>query len=153
MTRTFKEPLDNVFDVESDIPEIRPEDTINGMVPTDDYGMMTVAETNPGGHQDDLEDLEISSKIDSVYDKAIDAFDEQSAYIQVIEPRYAARNAEVAAGFLKIALDAVATRANVKRDKKKNAQFIPFNNTGSGNQNVIVADRNELLKMMNKKND
>jgi hypothetical protein len=143
----FKDPLESVFDVES--TEILPEDTMHGMVPKDDYMMTTTQAINPEGHQDDSEDKEISTKIDDVYDKAIGAFEEQTAYIQVIEPRYAARNAEVAAQYLKIALDAAVTRANVKRDKRKSAGFIPFANTGSGNQNVIVADRNELLKMMN----
>lgn len=143
----FKDPLESVFDTSE---TILAEDTAHGVVPVeDDYLMTTAQAINPEGHQDDSEDLNISSKIDDVYSKAIDAFEEQTAYIQVIEPRYAARNAEVAAQYLKIALDAASVRANVKRDKRKSAGFIPFANTGSGNQNVIVADRNELLKMMN----
>lgn len=146
--RKFEDPLETVFDIQTS-DEIKAEDTMHGVVPVDDdYGMATL-QPNPEGHQDDAEDLAISSKMDDVYDKALGAFEEQTAYIQVIEPRYAARNAEVAAQYLKIALDAVSTRANVKRDKKKNAQYVPFNNSGSGNQNVIVADRNDLLKMIN----
>lgn len=148
----FKDPLESVFDVES--TEILPENTRHGVVPVeDDYMMTTTQAINPEGHQDDSEDKAISGKIDDVYDKAIGAFEEQTAYIQVIEPRYAARNAEVAAQYLKIALDAASVRANVKRDKRKSAGFIPFANNGSGNQNVIVADRNELLKMINAKKD
>jgi hypothetical protein len=145
----FKEPLENVFDVES--TEILVEHTMHGMIPAeDDYITTTVEAVNPEGPKDDAEDIGISAKIDDVYDKAIGAFEEQTAYIQVIDPRYAARNAEVAAQYLKIALDAAATRANVKRDKRRNGSgFIPFANNGTGNQNVIVADRNELLRIMN----
>jgi len=144
----FKEPLENVFDVES--TEILPEHTMHGIIPADEYITTTVEAVNPEGPKDDEEDLNISAKIDDVYDKAIGAFEEQTAYIQVIDPRYAARNAEVAAQYLKIALDAAATRANVKRDKRRSgAGFIPFANNGTGNQNVIVADRNELLRIMN----
>ncbi len=147
----MKNPLETVFDVqESDI--INVEDTANGVVPyTDNYVATTAQAVNPNGYQDDEEDKQISAKIDDVYDKAMDAFEEQTAYTQIIEPRYAARNAEVAAEYLKIALSAATSKAKVKEGKTKNAAFIPYNNANTINQNVIVADRNELLKMMNKK--
>ena len=134
---------DNVIDVEN---------TANGVVPAEDSYIMTTAQAvNPQGYQDDEEDKAISMKIDDVYDKSIDAFEELTAYTQIIEPRYAARNAEVAAGYLKIALDAASVRAKVKGDKTKSAPFIPFSNQNSGTQNIVVADRNDLLKMMSGK--
>lgn len=150
----MKHPLDEVFGIQSinETEIIDAEHTANGVVPTDDnYIMTTPAAVNPQGYQDDDEDKAISAKIDDVYDKAIDAFEEQTAYTQVIEPRYAARNAEVAANYLKIALDAASTRAKVKEGKNKSQPFIPFNNQNSGTQNIVVADRNDLLKMMSKK--
>lgn len=148
----MKNPLDTVFNVqESEI--INVEDTAHGVIPASDNYVTTTAQAiNPQGYQDDAEDKQISAKIDDVYDKAIDAFEEQTAYTQIIEPRYAARNAEVAAGYLKIALDAATSRAKVKEGKAKSAAFIPFaNNANTINQNVVVADRNDLLKMLNKK--
>lgn len=149
----MKHPLDEVFGIQSiNEPEIiDAEHTANGVVPTDDYNVVPSQQLTQNGYQDDIEDKEISAKIDDVYSKAIDAFEEQTAYTQVIEPRYAARNAEVAANYLKIALDAAATRAKVKEGKNKSQAFIPFNNQNSGTQNIVVADRNDLLKMMAKK--
>jgi transposase-like protein len=73
-------------------------------------------------------------------------FNEQTAYTQIIEPRYAARNAEVAAGFLTIALSAATAKAKIKVDRKRtNAAFIPFGNNNT--QANIVANRNDILGM------
>jgi hypothetical protein len=153
----MKHPLDEVFGIQSiNEPEIiDTEHTANGMVPAEDTYVMTTAQAaNPQGYQDDDEDKAISAKIDDIYDKALGAFEEQTAYIQMIEPRYAARNAEVAANYLKIALDAASTRAKVKTEKAKSATFVPWNNAQTINQNnVVVADRNELLKMMGRNKD
>jgi hypothetical protein len=94
----------------------------------------------------DEEDVEIDAKIDTVYGAAIDAFNQQTAYTEIIEPRYAARNAEVAANYLSIALNAAATRARVKGDRKRQAAFVPFNNQKQNN--VVVASREDIMKMI-----
>jgi hypothetical protein len=94
----------------------------------------------------DEEDKEIDGKIDTVYQAAIDAFNQQTAYTEIIEPRYAARNAEVAANYLNIALSAAATRAKVKGERKRNAAFVPFANKTQNN--VVVASRDEIMRMI-----
>lgn len=148
----MRHPLDETFGIASASEIIDVENTAHGVVPAEDTYVTTTAQAiNPQGYQDDEEDKKISAKIDDVYDKSLDAFNELTAYTQIIEPRYAARNAEVAAGYLKIALDAASTRAKVKSEKNKSAAFIPFSNQNSGTQNIVVADRNDLLKMMGNK--
>ena len=94
----------------------------------------------------DAEDIEIDGKIDVVYTAAIDAFNQQTAYTEIIEPRYAARNAEVAANYLTIALNAAATRARVKGDRKKQAAFVPY--SAKAQSNVVVASREEIMRMI-----
>lgn len=107
-------------------------------------GQLAVATVQDPAEKDE-EDHAIDSKIDEVYDAAINAFNQQTAYTEVIEPRYAARNAEVAAGYLTIALNAVATRAKVKGDRKKTAQFVPFTGRKDG---AVVASREDIMKMI-----
>ena len=93
------------------------------------------------------EDKEINQKIDTIYGEAMTAYQNQTAFVEILEPRYAARNAEVAAGYLNTALNAVALRAKVKNERKKSAGgFVPYANQTTNN--VVVADRNQLLKMM-----
>ena len=99
-------------------------------------------------HEDDAEDKEINGKIDEIYGAAMEAYQNQTAFVEILEPRYAARNAEVAAGYLNTALNAVSLKAKVKNEKRKIGQagFIPYGNNTTNN--VVVADRNQLLKMM-----
>lgn len=103
----------------------------------------------PVDHKDE-DDIEVEKKIDEVYDAAMDAFKAQQGYLEVIEPRYAARNAEVASAYLNIALGAANSRAKVKTDRKRaNQAYVPYANGGKTTNNILVADRNEILKMIN----
>ena len=142
MTQKPEHPLEKLFDMESGTLDISAqyavaEQPVQQIVPT-------VVED-----EKDEEDKQIEKKIDDVYDAAMETFHNQTSYMEVIEPRYAARNAEVAANFLNIALNAASTRARVKVDRKRSSQFIPFNNAnGKTTNNVIIADRNEILRMI-----
>lgn len=99
-------------------------------------------------YEDDAEDKEINGKIDEIYGAAMEAYQNQTAFVEILEPRYAARNAEVAANYLNTALNAVSLKAKVKNEKRKVGQagFIPYANQTTNN--VVVADRNQLLRMM-----
>lgn len=92
-----------------------------------------------------IEDLKIDGQIDVIHSAAMTAFEAQSRLSQEVDPKFAARNAEVAAQYLKIALDAVGTRVDTKY---KRAKIKLTKNEGprSVQNNLIVADRNELLK-------
>jgi hypothetical protein len=136
-------------------PIVNPLDALFNTTATqeteDDFDQVTEGELAemaevPQPPEKDAEDIEIDKKIDTVYDAALDAFNQQTAYTEIIEPRYAARNAEVAAGYLNIALNAAATRGKMKSDRKRNAAFVPY--AGKTQNNVVVASREEIMRMI-----
>lgn len=138
----FKDPLNNLFDV---LPG--DEDEIN------DYDQVDASELVPVQTEQvpdvlDADDIEVNQKIDQVYDMAVDAYKNQTEMIEMLEPRYAARNAEVAANYLNIALSAATARGKLKIDRKKSTMFIPHGN-GKVTNNTIVASRSEILRMIN----
>ena len=143
MTPTkYVNPLDNLFDID---PAGREDHNTLAPVTAGELAEMATPTAAP---EKDAEDIEVDKKIDQVYDAALETFQNQMAYTEIIEPRYAARNAEVAASYLNIALQAAATRARVKGDRKRNGAFIP----GMGNKitnNTIVATRDEIMRMIN----
>lgn len=134
-------PLDELFNT---LPEDEPGDDYVPMT----EGDLAVANgtTSVVSSEKDEEDVAIDEKIDTVYQAAIDAFNTQTAYLEVIEPRYAARNAEVAANYLNIALSAASVRAKVKGDRKKTCQFVPFSNNKTNG--VVVASREDIMRML-----
>lgn len=109
-------------------------------------GELAIREGVDATPEKDSEDIAIDAKIDTVYTAAMDAFNEQTQYQEMIEPRYAARNAEVAANFLNIALSAASVRAKVKGDRKKSAQFVPFSNAKANG--AVVASREDIMRMI-----
>lgn len=135
--RKIANPLDELFNtppIGMDQDEYRPVTDI-------ELSAMADNEKKP---DEDPEDKVIDGKIDKVYDLALDAFNTQTQYQEIIEPRYAARNAEVAANYLSIALNAATSRAKIKGDRKRNQTFIPFNNDGKSG--VIVASREDIMR-------
>lgn len=138
MKQNFVNPLDELFNTPPAKEVVEYEETTEGALaelaaPTD-------------APEKDAEDVEIDGKIDTVYNAAIDAFNNQTAYTEIIEPRYAARNAEVAAQYLNIALNAAATRARVKGERKRGAAFVPY--AAKSQTNVVVADRETIMRMI-----
>lgn len=102
-------------------------------------------------HYDD-KDSEIEGQFQEVYDAAMEAFDETAAESDLIEPKFRARNKEVAVQFLNTALNAAREKSTLKQHKDKVAVEVgKVQNSGKTvNNNLVVADRNELLKMMGK---
>lgn len=140
MKMQTQNPLDTLFDIDgSDRNELT------------EYEQITEGElaalAAPEKVEKDSEDVEVDRKIDEVYDHAVTTFQNQMAYTEIIEPRYAARNAEVAATYLNIALQAATARARVKADRKRATQFIPGMG-GKVTNNTIVATREEIMKMI-----
>ncbi len=129
-------PLESIFDIE-------PGTTVSSIksnhdIIDPDANIVEVPIQN-------AEDEAIASEISTIYGYAIDAFEEQTQLVSEVDPRFAARNAEVAAQYLTIALNAVNTRAKIRQDKLK------LTTEGSKpttvNNNVFV-DRNEILKLL-----
>ena len=138
----LKHPLDSVFG----ISEGDTEDEINS-----GYEMIDASQqpTAPPEDIKDEDDKLIEGRIDEVYTAAISAFNQQVSFTEIIEPRYAARNAEVAANYLNIALAAANSRAKVKVDRKRsNQSFVPYNQGGKTTNNILIANREEILKMI-----
>ena len=140
LTTKITNPLDELFNT---LPNDMEQD--GEYIPTSE-GTLATLNGEEAPPEKDEEDVEIDAKIDTVYTAAIDAFNNQTAYMEVIEPRYAARNAEVAANYLNIALNAASVRAKVKGDRRKNAQFVPFTNNKSNG--AVVASREDIMKML-----
>jgi hypothetical protein len=124
--------------------DIAQEYTVAEQVP---QGQLTEA---PVDHKDE-DDKVIEERLDLVYETALQTFHQQTAYTEIIEPRYAARNAEVAANYLNIALAAVNSRAKVKSDRKRaNQVFAPYSpGGGKTTNNLVIASREEVLRMIN----
>ena len=141
----MQHPLESVFGME--------EGTI-GMDIENDYAVAEQAPATPLTEAPldvkDEDDKLIEKRLDDVYEVALQTFQQQTAYTEIIEPRYAARNAEVAANYLNIALAAANSRAKVKSDRKRaNQAFVPYANGGKTTNNLVIADRNDILKMIN----
>lgn len=141
-----KHPLEDIFNIE-------PGSTYDIARIDDDNEMIAVPEQAVAPtYQDDAEDKDINEKIETIFEAAMDAYENQTALTEIVEPRYAARNAEVAAQYLNTALNATALKARTKNDKRRSSQFVPFNNTNISGSNVVVASRNEILEMLRNKN-
>jgi len=131
-------PLDELFETEEQVGMIEYEQATEGE--------LAELQSDAPSPEIDAEDIEINKKIDDIYTAAYDTFQNQMAYTEIVEPRYAARNAEVAANYLNIALNAASVRAKVKNDRKKQAAFVPYtNNLKNG---AVVASREEIMKMI-----
>lgn len=152
-TKPIHHPLEDVFNMEVGSTPLNIEEKYDRVEASELMQAMSGGQTDeeqptaPPDLKDD-DDVATDKRLDEVYDAAMQTFHNQTAYTEIIEPRYAARNAEVAAQFLGLALNAATAKAKVKSDRKRtNAAFVPFNNQNRQTQNII-ADRNELLSMI-----
>jgi len=132
-------PLDTLFETAQGMTDVATYDAV-----TEGALAELVAPTQ--SPEIDEEDTEINRKIDEVYTTAFDTFNQQMQYAEIVEPRYAARNAEVAASYLNIALSAAATRAKVKGDRKRTSAFIPYANRNPNG--TVVASREDIMKLI-----
>lgn len=147
-------PLDTLFGILPSV-DLNEEQNTNYVKVTEAEFAVISADPNatdpaePDPDAKSAEDEEIDQKIDDVHKAAIDAFNTQTAYMELIEPRYAARNAEVAAQYLNIALNAANSRARVKADRAKTKAFVPYANAQNklGGQ-TVTASREEIMRML-----
>lgn len=131
-------PLDELFETAQEVQEVQYDQSTEGE-------LASLQSDVPSPDKDE-EDIEIDGKIDAVYDAALETFQNQMAYTEIVEPRYAARNAEVAASYLNIALNAASVRAKVKGERKRTATFVPF--TGKNASGTVVASREDIMRMI-----
>lgn len=102
----------------------------------------------------DAKDDEIEGQVDDVYGRAIEAHETQMINAQTVtDKKYAPRNAEVAADFLKIALEALKEKNAIKDRKDKLASKVEGKGGGKQITNNIVTDRNTLMKLLKEQQD
>lgn len=136
---TFVNPLDELFQVATPVGEIEQYDKTT-------EGELAALEGQPVGPEVEPDDVENDARIVAIHDAALETFQNQMAYTEIVEPRYAARNAEVAANYLSIALNAALAKARVKADRKKLSTFVPYAN-GRAN-GTVVASREDIMRMI-----
>lgn len=99
----------------------------------------------------DVKDKEVEGQLQEVYDAAMGAFETQSQETELVEGKYKARSGEVAVQFLNTALEAAKSKSTIKMHKDKLSTVVN-KPPGTVNNNLIVADRNELLKNLRNMN-
>jgi hypothetical protein len=97
--------------------------------------------------EDRLEDLKLQAHFDNIHTAAMGAFTQQQMLSQQVDPKFSARNSEVAAQFLSIALQTTAARAEAKNKRQKiRIATAQADTPNTVNNNVIVASRNDVLR-------
>lgn len=128
-------PMEEVLDIEPGTTVVSTVERTTELVAAEEY---------------DNKDNEIEEQFQEIYDAAMDAYDEQMGVSDNVEGKYKARNAEVAVQFLNTALTAAKEKSGMKQHKDKitiDKKKGPGGTTHIDQQNNIIADRNELLKM------
>lgn len=95
----------------------------------------------------DDKDNEIEAKLEEIYTLAIGNVTTMLDETERVEGKYKARMGEVTATMLNVALGAVKQKTDLKMHKDK--MVVDTKHAGTPhtlNQNLVVADRNELLK-------
>lgn len=151
-------PLEKVFDLDPiawQSPTVKPVSEREKALIDPISGEIVQRSTEPDGaaleKEERLEDLHIDGQLENIHIAAMDAYDKQVRMTEEVDPRFAARNAEVAAQYLTIALNATNSRvdAKFKRQKIRIAKAdVGQGNTTVTNSNVIIADRNAVLKAL-----
>jgi hypothetical protein len=133
-TETEKEilhPLEQVFDIEENTTVVPYTERKTDLVRHEPY---------------DEKDDELEEQLQELYDVALEAFEMQQEESDVIDPKYRARNAEVAVQYLKTALEAVREKRQLKEHKDK---IVTKQTAGGTVNNNIVVSHNDLLDAIN----
>lgn len=128
-------PMEEILDIEPGTTLVEYQETpvVEAVIPT---------------NYDD-KDKEIDEKLETIYTTAMDAATDLADEIEKVEGKYKARMGEVSATMLNVALAAVREKANVKVHKDRSAPSGKPGSVGGDytvNNNLIVADRNEVLR-------
>lgn len=98
----------------------------------------------------DAKDDEIEGKLEEIYAVAMGSVESIGDEMERVEGKYKARIGEVTATMLNVALGAVREKAALKMHKDK-IQPVTSGGPQTVNNNLVVADRNEILQMLLKK--
>ena len=127
--KEISHPLEEVFELEENTTVVPYREVKTDLVPYEPF---------------DVKDEELESQLQDLYDMALEAFENQQAESDTMESRFKARNAEVAAQYLKTALEAVREKRELKQHKDR---IVSKKDSGATN-NLILTDRNEIIKLL-----
>jgi hypothetical protein len=130
--KSIEHPLEEVFDIEAGTTMVEYKEVTPAVV---------VEMPNY-----DAKDDEIESKLEEIYTVAMTQVDVISDETERVEGKYKARMGEVTATMLNVALGAVREKAALKMHKDKLTPSA--NGPSTVNNNLIVADRNEILRAL-----
>jgi hypothetical protein len=100
----------------------------------------------------DAKDTEIEEKLEEIYSIALSNVETIADEMDRVEGKYKARIGEVTATMLNVALGAVKEKRELKQHKDKQAIDAAAGGTPhTVNNNLVVADRNEILRMLRDK--
>lgn len=132
--KTIEHPMEAFFDIEGGTTVVEYKEA------------QPVEIIQPPAYDD--KDMEIENKLEEIYSVAMTNVSTVSDEMDRVEGKYKARIGEVTATMLNVALGAVREKANLKMHKDK----IPKPGTPGAphtvNNNLVVADRNEILRML-----
>lgn len=133
--KTIEHPLEELFDIE-------PNSTI---VEYQEFVPAAVVEMP----NYDTKDKEIEAKLEEIYTLAIGNVGAIADEMDRVEGKYKARIGEVTATMLNVALGAVKQKADLKAHKDKmSVDQVKAGTPSTVNNNLVVADRNEILKAL-----
>lgn len=98
------------------------------------------------GQSYDNKDASIDEEFDTIYHKAINAYDSMSEEMELVEGKYKARVGEVSNQFLSTALSAAKEKMNMKHHKDK--LLVKEATASTTNNNLFVGNHEELLKVL-----
>jgi len=132
-------PMEDIFDIEKGTTVVERVETLpTPLVPMEEY---------------DEKDDEIEKQFQEVYDAAMTAFEITSESVQQVEPKFRARNEEVAVQYLSTALQAANAKSSLKMHKDKVSVTKTKASTPNTVNNNLIVDRNDLLKQILAKGD
>lgn len=131
--KTIEHPLEEVFDIEPGTTIVEYKEAVPAPV---------VVMPNY-----DQKDDEIEEKLEEIYTTAMSQVEVISDEIERVEGKYKARMGEVTATMLNVALGAVREKSVLKMHKDKLTPT-PGSGPQTVNNNLIVADRNEILRAL-----
>lgn len=134
-TKMIEHPMEEVLDIDPGTTVVEYKEVLPAeVVPMPDY---------------DKKDDEIEVKLEEVYASAMGNVVAVADELERVEGKYKARIGEVTAAMLNVALGAVREKRELKAHKDK--MTLEVTTAGSPrtvNNNLVVADRNEILRIL-----
>lgn len=135
--KLINHPLEETFDIEENTTVVPYKEVKTEVVEHKPY---------------DPKDVELDEQFQEVYDSAFEAFENTREDIEMIDPKYKARNSEVAVQYLNTALAAAKEKSTLKQHSDKVVLSENKITSGpAGNGDNVIVDRNELLRALQDK--